>query len=122
MSTGESEEHKTIVKALMNYLNGQGYQTVGVACDGYPRCEPIDGKVPDFVGKSAQGLWCIGEAKTCEDMINDRQRTDEQFKAFASRNATFYPCAPKSCIDQLYKILRDLGLYGKTNVVPISCG
>jgi hypothetical protein len=121
LSTGESDEHKAIVRALMNYLNQQGFQTVGAACGGFPPCEPIDGKVPDFVGKNSQGLWCIGEAKTCDD-FNDRERTNEQFRAFSSRQATFYPCVPKSCIEQLNQILRELGLFGKSNIQTLHYG
>ena len=120
MSPGESEEHQRIVRALIKHLNEQGYQTIGAACDNFPQCEPIDGKIADFIGKNSQGQWAIGEAKTCDDMVNDRERTNEQFRAFASRNATFYPCCPKVCIEQLHQILRELGLYGRANVIPLQ--
>jgi hypothetical protein len=122
MSTGESEEHKAMVRSLMKFLNDQGYQTVGASCEGYPACEPIEGRIPDFVGKNAQGGWCIGEAKTCDDMSNDRQRTDDQFRTFSSRQAVFYPSTPKACFDELKKILSELGLHGKPNVIPLQHG
>ncbi|MCW4033876.1 MAG: hypothetical protein NWF03_00775 [Candidatus Bathyarchaeota archaeon] len=120
MSTGESEEHKAMVRALMNYLNGKGFQTVGVALDGYPQCKPMDERVADFIGKNNQNEWCIGEAKTSEDLINDRERTDAQFRAFASRQATFYILVPKASIEQLNQILKELGLLGQANIETLN--
>jgi len=108
------------VKALMNYLNQQGFQTICAAYEGFKECDPIEGKIPDFIGKNNQGQWAIGEAKTCDDMVNDRERTNDQFRAFASRQATFYPCAPKACFEQLKQILRELGLLGKSNVILLQ--
>jgi len=118
----ESDEHTAIVRALMKYLNDKGFHTVGATCDSYLQCEPIDGKIPDFIGKNNLGQWCIGEAKTCDDMTNDRERTNDQFRAFASRQAKFYPSAPKACFEQLIQILRELELYGKPNVIPLYYG
>jgi len=120
MPTGESAEHKAMVRSLMNYLNEQGFQTIGVACEGYPQCEPIDGRVPDFIGKNNQDTWCIGEVKTSDDLVNDRERTDAQFRTFASRQATFYILVPKASLEQLNQILRELELFGKPNLTTLT--
>jgi hypothetical protein len=122
MSTGESEEHKKMVRSLMTYLNGKGFRTVCVALEGYTQCEPMDGRIADFIGKNDQNAWCIGEAKTSDDLVNDRERTDAQFRAFASRQATFYISVPKASLEQLKQILRELGLLGKSNIEILTYG
>ena len=52
--------------------------------------------------------------------LNDQQ-TKEQFEDFAvvtteGRRGNFYPVVPSSCINDLYKTLRELGLDSKSNV------
>jgi hypothetical protein len=76
------------------------------------------------MGQSAQQLAAIGEAKTCDDL--DNERTNDQFKTFSSRMMTsgnssgqtcpFYIGIPKSCINELKENLRKLGLDQKTNI------
>jgi hypothetical protein len=122
LSIGEGAEHKAMVKALMKFLNEKGYRTVGASCEGYPQCELIDGKTADFIGKNAQGQLAIGEAKTHDNMVNDRERTVEQLRVLASQKAMFYPCAPKECMEELRQILKELDLLGKANVIPIQYG
>ena len=122
MSTGESEEHKAMVRALMKYLNEQGFQTVCAAIEGFPQCNPIRERIPDFEGKNSQGQWAIGEAKTCDDLVNDKERTCDQFRSFSSMQATFYPAVPKACFDQLTQILKELGLYGRADVNALQYG
>jgi hypothetical protein len=132
MSSGESSEHKTIVKALIDFLNQKGFRTVCAAYEGFNQCEPIEERIPDFMGQNDQGLVAIAEAKTCEDLTDDRERTDDQFKTFSRRVMTsgnskgkevpFYICAPKACNEQLHQILKELGLNGKSNITVLTYG
>jgi hypothetical protein len=132
VSSGESPEHKRIVNGLIDYLNQQGFKTVCAAYEGFSQCDPIDGRIPDCMGRNDQGLLAIAEAKTCEDLINDKDRTNDQFKIFANRQmisgnssgkeVPFYICVPKACTDQLNQILRELGLNVKPNVIALHYG
>jgi hypothetical protein len=126
MSSGESPEHKRIVKGLIEYLNQQGFKTVCAAYEGFNQCEPIEKRVPDFMGQNAQGLLAIAEAKTCDDLVNDRERTIDQFRAFSNREMNsgnlkgqavpFFICVPKACGEQLKQILKEIGLDDKKNI------
>jgi hypothetical protein len=80
------------------------------------------------MGRNAQGLIAIGEAKTCDDLDNDR--TNDQFKIFSSRvvkggnsdgqTCPFYIAITKSCVDELRKNLSKLGLAQKNNITILS--
>jgi hypothetical protein len=132
VNKAESPEHKRMVKGLIDYLNKQGFQTVCAAYEGLNQCEPIDERIPDCMGKNVQGLLAIAEAKTCDDLVNDRKRTDDQFKTFSNREMSsgiskgqavpFYICVPKECNEQLNQILRELGLSGKPNITTLQYG
>jgi hypothetical protein len=129
MSSGESLEHKRIVKELIDYLNQQGFKTVCAGYEGFNQCEKINDRMPDVIGENVQGLWALAEAKTCDDLVNDRDRTNDQFKAFSNLVMTsgnskgqvvpFYICVPKTCFEQLKQILKELGLGEKTNIKPL---
>ncbi|MGD0994404.1 MAG: hypothetical protein ABR909_02640 [Candidatus Bathyarchaeia archaeon] len=125
MSTGESPEHKQIQNGLMDYLKKEGFEIYKAAArDGYPECDNIGGRVPDIMGKNSQGLIAIGEAKTCDDL--DNERTNDQFKIFSNlsvasgnmkdQTCPFYIGIPKSCINELKQNLAKLGLNNKTNI------
>ena len=124
MSTGESSEHIQIQNGLMNYLKKEGCEIFKAASrTGYPECDNIGGRVPDMMGKNSQGLIAIGEAKTCDDL--DNERTNDQFKIFSGctvssgnmqgQTCPFYIGIPKSCINELRQNLAKLGLNNKTN-------
>ena len=113
----------------MDYLNKAGFKVTNAANrDGYPSCEEMNGRVPDIMGTNTQGLIAIGEAKTCDDLDNDR--TNDQFKIFSSRfvrngnskgqTCPFYIGIPKSCVSELQQNLKKLGLDQKANVHIIS--
>jgi hypothetical protein len=125
MAEGESAEHKQIQNGLMNYLEKGGFEITNAANrDGYPECDNINGRVPDIMCRNTDGLLAIGEAKTCDDL--DNERTNDQFKIFCNRfvangNAKgqaclFYIGIPKSCVNELKQNLAKLGLINKTNV------
>lgn len=120
----ESPEHRKLVKGLMDYLSKEGFRTICAAYEGYNQCEPMNNRVPDIMGQNAQQLLAIGEAKTCDDL--DNERTDDQFRVFSNRVMTsgssngqtvpFYIGIPKTCTEQLQNRLRALGLNQKTNI------
>ena len=120
----ESPEHRKLVNGLIEYLRQQGFQTVCASYEGYNQCEAIEERVPDVMGKNAQGLLAIGEAKTCDDLDNDR--TNDQFKVFSNRvmaggnlkgqTCPFYIGIPKSCVSELQENLKKLGLDQKPNI------
>ncbi len=124
----ESPEHKKIVKELMDYLNQAGFKTTCAAYEGLSVCAQIEGRIPDFMGRNAQELIAIGEAKTCDDLDNDR--TNDQFKVFSNRvmnsgisngkTVPFYIGIPKTCVTELQQNLKKLGLNQKTNIHIIS--
>ena len=84
------------------------------------------------MGQNDLGLLSIAEAKTCDDLANDRDRTNDQFKTFSNRvmssgnlkgkEVPFYICVPKECNEQLNQILRELGLSGKSNITTLQYG
>lgn len=123
----ESPEHRKLVKGLMEYLKGIGFETTCAAYEGYPQCEEMKERVPDVMGKNAQGLFAIGEAKTCDDL--DNERTNEQLKVFSNRimasgnlkgqTVPFYIGIPKACIQQLKDLLKKLGLDKKSNIYMV---
>jgi hypothetical protein len=128
VNKSESPEHRKLVKGLIEYLRGIGFETTCAAYEGYPQCEEMERHVPDVMGKNAQGLFAIGEAKTCDDLDNDR--TNEQFKVFSNRIMAqgnlkgqivpFYIRIPKVCVQQLKGNLRKLGLDQKANIYIVT--
>lgn len=132
MSLGESPEHKKIVKALIDFLDGKGFKTKCATYEGYNQCESIEERIPDVMGQNTKGLLAIAEGKTCEDLINDRDRTDDHLKTFSNRMMSsgdskgqtipFYVCVPKECSGELHRILRELGLDKKPNITALEYG
>lgn len=126
----ESPEHKKLVKGLIDFLDKEGFKPFCAAYDGFKECDPREGRIPDVVGENAQGLRAIGEAKTCDDLDNDR--TNGQFKVFSIRVMTsgnsngqtipFYIGIPTSCVSELQQNLRKLRLDQKTNIHIIHFG
>jgi len=124
VNEAESPEHTKLVKGLIEYLRQQGFETVCAAYENYTQCAAIQERVPDVMGKNAQGLLAIGEAETCHDLDNDR--TNDRLKLFSrctmasgslkGQAIPFYIGIPKDCIDQLKQRLTALGIDRKINV------
>ena len=125
MSAGESPEHIQIQNGLMNYLKKEGFEIFKCANrTGYPECDNLNGRVPDMMGRNSQGLIAIGEAKTCDDL--DNERTNDQFTIFSGctvasgtsqgQTCPFYIGIPHSCTKELQQNLVKLGLGSKTNI------
>lgn len=77
-----------------------------------------EGHIPDVRGKNNDELNAIGEAKTSDDLGNDR--TKEQFKVFSNREMTggkskgkdvpFYIAITKGCEEELEDVLKSLDI------------
>jgi hypothetical protein len=125
MSVGESSEHERMQNGLMNYLEKEGFEIFKCANrEGYPECDSIEGRVPDMMGRNSQGLIAVGQAKTCNDL--DNEKTNGQFEVFSNldvadgnlkgQRCPFYIGIPKSCINELRQNLAKLGIASKNNI------
>jgi hypothetical protein len=124
LNEAESPEHKKLVKGLIDYLNEKGFKPFCAAYDDFKQCEPNSERIADVKGQNTQELVAIGEAKTCNDL--DNERTDAQFKIFSNlamnggnskgQTCPFYIGIPKSCISELQQNLKRLGLDQKPNI------
>lgn len=122
LKAGESALHRSLVVSLAAYFNGNGFPVVAAACEGYP--DPIaQGRhEPDVVGRAADGLLAIGEAKTGEGDIGT-EHSREQYVDFSMRimKSDQRPCpflllVPKRHEGELRDVLRQEGVAGKSNV------
>ena len=78
---------------------------------------------PDIIGIDAKGCICIGEAKTKDDIINER--TKEEFFDFSKFELNGHKClliigTPKSSCDDLNKVLTGLGIQNNENIQILS--
>src|SRR5271157_990087 len=104
LNEAESAEHKKIVKGLIDYIEKEGFKPFCAAYDGFKQCNPNSERIADVKGQNAQELVAIGEAKTCDDL--DNERTNAQFKIFSNlvmnsgnskdQTCPFYIGIPKS--------------------------
>jgi hypothetical protein len=112
------------VKGLIDYLDRKGFKPFCAAYDGFDQCKPNNERIADVKGQNAQELVAIGEAKTCDDL--DNERTNAQFQTFSDltmnngnskgQTCPFYIGIPKSCIKELEQNLQKLGLDKKPNI------
>jgi len=128
VNKAESPEHKRLVKSLMEHLKKEGFETTCASYEGYTQCAEIEGHIPDVRGRDEEKeLNAIGEAKTSDDLDNDR--TKEQFKVFSNRimsvgkskgkDVPFYIGMTKGSEKQLEDCLKELGLDKKPNIYRI---
>jgi hypothetical protein len=120
----ESPEHRKIVKGLIDYLDKKDFKPYCAAYKDYNQCDPNSNHIADVEGQNAQQLVAIGEAKTCDDL--DNERTNAQFKIFSNltmnsgkskgQTCPFYIGIPESCVNELQQNLKKLGLDQKTNI------
>ena len=127
-----SEEHQELVKALIKALKGEGFTITHAAnmSPQYPEPPKVGRHEPDIRAINDQELVAYGEAKRCEDLGNER--TKEQFEDFSNRvmtsgkskgkNVPFHIIVPKQCEDDLWTVLKDLGLSTKSNIKRWSYG
>ena len=124
----ESPEHKRLVKFLIAYMKKKGFGITCASYTGFDQCPKTKGYIPDVKGKNEEELNAYGEAKTCDDL--DNERTKEQFKVFSNRVMTsgkskgkvvpFYIAITKDCEKELEKTLKELELDKKPNIHRVS--
>jgi len=109
-----SVEHQRMVKGLMDKLKELGFRITHAAYEGYNEPYKIGRHEPDIIAyKDEEELTAIGEAKTCDDL--DEQRTEEQFQDFSNKvmprgksqgkSVPFHIIVPKKCETELYQKL-----------------
>jgi hypothetical protein len=128
VEAAESSEHRRLVRALIDYLSLLGFVTKCAAYVGYNQCPEISGHIPDIEGTNSAGLAAIGEAKTFDDLDNDRTR--EQFRAFSNctmkggnsngQTVPFYVAITRGHEKELAIALHELGLDTKSNIYRVS--
>ncbi len=122
-------EHKKLVKGIINHYESMGLKIISASYDGYDKCEIIGNHEPDVIAqKPNEEIYYIGEAKTCDNLTNDRTR--EQFEDFGNtvmlkegvtrKYLPFCIAVPKECIDELEKNLVDFGLSMNENIETLS--
>lgn len=125
----ESDEHKRLVKSLIDYLKNQGFEITCATSEGFVQCSETEGRVPDVRAYDRKKeLNVIGEAKTADDF--DNERTEDQFKKFSNRMMTdgkskgatvpFCIAITKGSEKQLDDCLKKLGLDQKQNIYRYS--
>lgn len=76
-------EHDRLVNSLVLALQKEGYTILSASLDGYSQPHRIGRHEPDIIGKDANGLVILGEAKTSDDI--DTERSREQYLDFSNR-------------------------------------
>jgi len=128
VKASESPEHKRLVKSIIDHMKTKGFQIKCASYKGFDQCDETKGHIPDVRGTNKEGLNAIGEAKTCDDL--DNERTEEQFKGFSNRVMTsgkskgkdvpFYIAITKGCEKGLEETLKSLNLDKKSNIHRLS--
>ena len=125
----ENNEHKKLVKGIIDHFESKGLKIISAAYEGYEKCEIIGNHEPDVIAKkSNEENYSIGEAKTCEDLPTDRTRVQfEDFgntvilkKGVTRTNIPFCIAVPKKCIDDLKYYLTEMGLGMNENIETIG--
>jgi len=129
LNEAESDEHKRLVKAIIDELKKQGFEILTADYNGYEPSQKVVNHVPDVKAwKRENELVAFGEAKTSDDFDNDR--TKEQFIEFSNRRmkdgkskgATVPLCIgiTNGSEKELEACLVKLGLDKKTNIYKWS--
>lgn len=119
-----SDEHQLMVKGIIDYFLEQDFKITNADYDEYDECYKIGRHAPDVIAyDSNTKTHHIGEAEICDSL--NQEHTKEQFIDFSDADSNgiksqFYPTVPKSCIDELEIILKELGLDQKNNVHQLN--
>ena len=124
-----NEEHKKLVKGIIDHFESKGLKIISAAYDGYDKCEIIGNHEPDVIAqKENEDSYFIGEAKICEKLVNDRTR--EQFEDFGNTvilkegaTRTYLPfciAVPKNCLEDLKSYLEEIGLGMNENIETLG--
>ena len=107
-----SPEHQNLVRALVDYLNKNGWKVTHAAgISGYPAPWQVDKYMPDVIAQSTDGVYAFGEAETCDTIMTEH--TAAQIEEFSTRtmknDGATIPCyvvVPKICFGRLEELLR----------------
>lgn len=83
MEKVESQQHKRLVKGLIDALEGHGMTILEAAYPGYDEPSKRGRHEPDIFAKDTSALLHIGEAKTPDDLASDHSK--EQYEDFSDR-------------------------------------
>ncbi len=124
----ETQLHKSIVRALIEYFTGQRWTVTAAASSDFPEPETVGRHEPDVVAKDGGQIIVYGEAKTGEGDIGT-QHSREQYRDFSSRMMTdsgvscpFYICVPRNQETHLRGVFAEEGLGSKSNVTVLVYG
>ena len=129
MLVNNKNEHKKLVKGIMEHFESKGLKIISAAYDGYEKCETIGNHEPGVIAqKPDEDFYHIGEAKICALLSSDRTR--EQFEDFGNTVMlktgairTYLPfciAVPKKCKDDLKKCIIDFGLSMNENIETLA--
>ena len=124
-----NSDHKKLVKGIIDHFELKGLKIISASYDGYEKCEVIGNHEPDVIAqKLNEDSYYIGEAKTCENLNNDRTR--EQFEDFGNtvmlsegttrKYLPFCIGIPKKCTNDLRSYLKEIGLGMNENIEILS--
>ena len=125
----KNNEHRELVKALIDYFENNDLRILSASYDGYEKCEIIGNHEPDVIAqKPGEEVYYIGEAKTCDNLLSERTR--EQFEDFGNAvflkegftrtYLPFYIAIPKKCLNELKKCIQEYGLSLNKNIEILS--
>ena len=123
------DEHKKLVKGLMEHFESRGLKIVAASYDGYEKCDLIGSHEPDVIAQDPKNeIYYIGEAKTCD--VLDTDKTREQFEDFGNaveltegetrKYLPFCIAVPNQCLEDLKKYIFDYGLSMNENIEMIG--
>jgi hypothetical protein len=120
------KQHQFIIGLINRKICEYGYRIAfidghvsGVFGKKYKLPPKIIRHRPDVIGINDKGFICIGEAKTKDDIFNNR--TKAEFLDFSNYIFNGQKCiliigVPKSSKDDLYKVLSELGIQDNDNI------
>jgi len=118
-SLAESEEHKRLVKMMLNHFKSKGYTNLKADLEGETPPNQIYGHIPDLTcnKNDAKGTFIILEAETCDTIFDEH--TEDQWKTFYRKarevGGEFHIVVPRTCngesaFDLVEKRLKELGI------------
>ncbi len=124
-----NEEHKRLVKGLIDYFDSKGYKIVSADYENFEKCQPIGSHEPDVIAYHMDDdIYNIGEAITCDEI--DSEKTREELEDFGNAvlnkigsERKFLPfciAIPKECMRKLEMKIEECGLSQNGNIQPLG--
>ena len=118
----ESQLHKKIGKAVIDYFGSQRWRVTAAAYEGYDEPPKVGRHEPDVIAVNTGRVIVYGEAKTGDGDIGT-QHSREQYHDFSSRvmkgsgaPCPLYLCLPTTHKPELQRVLAEEGLARKSNI------